>query len=56
MDINIFSNSYVIYNIYEKLLSENLIENFKPNFDHIINSIEDNKNYKLIYRQPIKRK
>ena len=55
MDYNIFSNTYVIFNIYEKLLSENLIENFKPDLDYTINKIKDD-NFNLIYKQPIRRR
>jgi hypothetical protein len=55
IDNRIFYDSYVTFNIYEKLLSENLIENFKPNLDHSIDDIKD-FNYQLVYRQPIRRK
>jgi len=54
LDNNIFNNTYVVFNIYEKLLSENLIDNFKPDFEYTLDKFDDD-NYKLIFRQPVRR-
>ena len=54
MDTNIFKKSYYTYNIYEKLASQGLVDNFKPNIDHAPDTIGDD-DFKLIFRQPIRR-
>jgi hypothetical protein len=52
--INIEKNYYFTYEIYEKLNNQNRIENFRPDIFY-----EDEKpydeNFKLIFRQPIRR-
>jgi hypothetical protein len=54
IDRNIIKNSYIIFNIYEKLASEGLTDNFNLNIDY---TTEDNfdMDYKLIFRQPLRR-
>ena len=54
MDINIFKKSYIIYNIYDRLLAENRANNFKPSIEYNNNNELDD-NFKLIFRQPIRR-
>jgi hypothetical protein len=53
MDINIFSKQYVTLNIYDKLVVSGLAEGF-PNISYNDNMTLDD-NYKLIFRQPIRR-
>jgi hypothetical protein len=54
MDRNIFKKCYVIFNIYERLVSEGLEHFYRPNLDY---SVEDklDDNYTLVFRQPIRR-
>ena len=54
MDINIFKKSYYTLSIYDKLASNGLVDNFKPNIDHAPDTIGDD-DFKLIFRQPIRR-
>ena len=53
MDINIFSKQYVTLNIYDKLVVSGLAEGF-PSIQYNMNETFDD-NYKLIFRQPIRR-
>lgn len=53
-DKTIFKNSYVNYDIYERLLTDGLITNFKPELNYETEHIPD-ENFKLIFRQPIRR-
>jgi hypothetical protein len=54
MDSNIFKKSYIVYNIYDRLLAENRANNFKPSIEYNNNNELDD-NFKLIFRQPIRR-
>ena len=54
MDKNIFSNSFVTFNIYDKLVVDGIVDNFKPNITYTNDNIVDN-DFKLIFRQPIRR-
>ena len=51
---NIDKNNYLIYEIYEKLNNQNRIQNFKSNIIFDENEILNNE-FKLIYRQPLRR-
>ena len=51
---NIFNNNYVTFNIYDKLVADGLISNFRPNIIYSNETIIDN-DYKLIFRQPMRR-
>lgn len=53
-DINIFKNTYVNFNVYEKLLADGLTDNFKSNLEYTNNEIQD-PTFKLIFRQPFRR-
>jgi hypothetical protein len=54
MDINIFKNSFVIFNIYDKIVAEGLGNVFKPNLEYT-NDDNIDESFKLIFRQPIRR-
>jgi hypothetical protein len=54
LDPKIFDSQYVIYNVFDRLVAENLIENFKPNIGYSDNNYMD-ENYKLIFRQSFRR-
>ncbi len=54
LDRNIFKNTYVTFNIYDKLIAEGLADNFKPNIEHTNDDAIDDT-FKLIFRQPIRR-
>jgi hypothetical protein len=54
LDNNIINNDYVTFNIYDKLVSEGLTDNFKPTIEYTNDDIIDS-NFKLIFRQPIRR-
>jgi hypothetical protein len=54
IDKNIVKNSYVIFNVYDKLVAEGLAETFKPNIEHTNENVLDD-NFKLVFRQPIRR-
>jgi len=54
MDMNIFSNQYEIFNIYDKLVVDGLIDNFIPSISYTTDDIID-EDFKLIFRQPIRR-
>jgi hypothetical protein len=52
-DTDIFNNCYVVFNIYEKLVSQKRIEHV-----HNMNYTDEedmDDNYKLVFRQPIRR-
>ena len=52
-DTDIFNNCYVVYNMYEKLVSQKRIE-----YVHNMNYTDEedmDDNYKLVFRQPIRR-
>ena len=53
MDKNIFKKCYFTFNIYDKLLSEGLGSNFKPDIGY--SKEYGDENFRLIFRQPIKR-
>jgi hypothetical protein len=50
----VFNNPFIIFNIYEKLVAEGLIDLFKPNLEYT-NDDNIDDNFKLIFRQPIRR-
>jgi hypothetical protein len=53
MDKNIIKNNYILFNIYDRMVAEGVADNFKP-LEHTNNdNIDDN--FKLIFRQPIRR-
>lgn len=54
IDKNIIKNDFVTFNIYDKLVAEGLSDNFKPNIEYTNEDIIDS-NFKLIFRQPIRR-
>jgi len=54
MDKNIFKKTYVVYNIYEKLVSEGRADDFKPDIGYVDES-SLGEDFKLIFRQPIRR-
>ena len=54
LDSNIFTNTFLTLNIYDKLLANGLADNFKPNIEHTNEDAIDS-NFKLIFRQPIRR-
>lgn len=54
IDKNIFKNSFVMYEIYEKLLADGKADNFKPNLNYDKEDDVD-EDFKLIFRQPIRR-
>jgi hypothetical protein len=54
MDKNIFSNHMVHYNIYDRMVVDGIADTFKPNISYESEMIPD-ENYKLIFRQPIRR-
>ena len=54
MDKNIFSNQYITFNIYDKLVVDGLVENFIPSISYANDDIMDD-DFKLIFRQPIRR-
>ena len=54
MDKNIVKNDWVTFNIYDKLVTDGLGDNFKPNIDYTKENSLD-QDYKLIFRQPIRR-
>lgn len=54
MDKNIFSNQYITFNIYDKLVVDGLVENFIPSISYTNDDIMDD-DFKLIFRQPIRR-
>lgn len=54
LDEKIFNVPYTIYNVYDRLIVENKMENFKPEIDFSTNNIIDD-NYKLIYKESFRR-
>ena len=54
LDEKIFNNAFVTYNIYDRLIVENKIDNFKPNIGFNDDNIID-ENYKLIFNESFRR-
>jgi hypothetical protein len=54
MDKNIFSNQYIVFNIYDKLVVNGMVDNFIPSISYANDMIMDD-DFKLIFRQPIRR-
>jgi len=54
LDPKIFNTQYIIYNVYDRLIVDNLIDNFRPNIGYNENEYIDD-NYKLIFRQSFRR-
>ena len=54
MDRNINTNTFVTFNIYDKLVAEGVANNFNENISYdMMDNIDDD--FKLIFRQPIRR-
>ena len=54
LDNKIFNNCFITYNVYDRLIVENKIENFKPNIGfHKDDVIDDN--YKLVFNESFRR-
>ena len=53
MNNKIFNEEYVVFNIHNKLSVLGLISNFISNIDYNNDAID--KDFKLIFRQPIRR-
>ena len=54
LDDKIFNSSYIIYNVYDRLIVENKTENFKPDIGYNENN-DMNDNLKLIFRESFRR-
>ena len=53
-DKNIFKNTWVKFNIYDKLVAEGISDNFRSDLEHTNDDLIDDT-FKLIFRQPIRR-
>ena len=54
LDEKIFNNTFITYNVYDRLIVENKIENFRPNIGFNNDNIID-ENYKLIFKDSFRR-
>ena len=54
LDPKIFDSPYIIYNVYDRLVVDNLIEDFKPNIGYNENNYMDD-NFKLTFRRSFRR-